>query len=198
MTLQELLLKGGIQPNGCVLIGKSNGKRRYPCITFDGKPVPGHRLAWRLSHGAIPHGLEVCHTCDNDRCVNPEHLFLATHAENMRDCAVKGRQGRRKITDDQVMEIRASTASTRKLASQYGIGHNQIARIKRGESFRHLIPNAGQHDYDRIRKFHAKSKSYSLTMRHFGITSKGTLHYILKTSQPSTEGVSHASYIPAL
>lgn len=52
-----------------------------------------HRVAWILTHGEIPPGMYLCHTCDMPRCVNPSHLFLGTQVENMRDCVQKNRHG---------------------------------------------------------------------------------------------------------
>lgn len=55
------------------------------------RPIGAHKMAWLLTHGPIPDGLSVRHTCDIPLCCNPKHLFLGTHTDNMRDMTAKGR-----------------------------------------------------------------------------------------------------------
>ncbi len=71
---------------GCIV-------RRYGVLGHDGKQVKAHRVAWGLTNGPIPNGLSVLHKCDNPPCVRPDHLFLGTQLDNMRDCSAKGRSG---------------------------------------------------------------------------------------------------------
>jgi hypothetical protein len=106
--------------------------------------IRASRAAWLFTYGVIPRGLHVLHTCDNPLCVNPAHLFLGTHRDNMRDMAIKKRaktpdsrgerNGRMRLTDAQVREIRERIAAGEKqrdLAAEYGVAQATISYVKR-------------------------------------------------------------------
>lgn len=133
----------------------SNGYGRF---SMNGHADGAHRYSWQFAHGPIPAGLVVCHRCDNPPCVNPEHLFLGTPADNMADRDAKGRgfkvgqlpsvlrphgelHYRAKLTADQVREIRSLRIeghSLSRLASRFGVGKNTIARAAKQQSWKLL------------------------------------------------------------
>ena len=65
----------------------------YGALSFKKKYWAAHRASWHLHYGPIPPGKIICHHCDNPPCTNPEHLFLGTYADNMKDASYKGRLG---------------------------------------------------------------------------------------------------------
>lgn len=121
----------------------------YGLIRVDGRNRRAHRVAWQLSHGAIPEGLRVCHTCDNPPCVRPDHLFLGTDADNMRDKTAKGRarwhrgsaNSMAKLTEALVQTIRAEAAAGvtyRAIARVHGIHFTTVGGIVRRQIWSHV------------------------------------------------------------
>lgn len=116
-----------------------------------GRQTRVHRVSWELHFGAVPPGQRVLHHCDNPACVRPEHLFLGTHLDNMRDCAAKGRKVAtapfgeahwcHKLTADQVAEIRrlhvpyGRTLSVRGLAAKFGVSKSTIGDVLTGRNW---------------------------------------------------------------
>lgn len=126
-------------PDDCWLWTASR-QGQYGCIGYAGKRERAHRISWMLNNGPIPAGMDVMHKCDNPLCVNPNHLQLGTHAENMHDRDRKGRCisppgelcGRAKLTWDDVNKIRTDYAngiSRRQLAEEHHVNVMTIRQI---------------------------------------------------------------------
>lgn len=122
----------------------------YGEVWYKGRHCKSHRVSWELMHGEIPDGLCVLHTCDNPACVNPNHLFLGTNLDNMRDKVSKNRQSRlngenhplHKLTKEQVLAIRQEYSkgdvSLKTLSKRYGIGISTAGGIVTYRAWREL------------------------------------------------------------
>lgn len=108
------------------------GHYGYAHLSVNGDGQRAHRLSYELYVGSIPEGMLVCHRCDNRKCVNPDHLFLGTNADNMRDMAAKWRC-RSKLTAEQVRQIRADGRILKEIAKDFGVSPSNICRVKKGE-----------------------------------------------------------------
>jgi len=82
------------QPDDCWEWMEGKTWAGYGAVNTKQGQYKAHRLAWELSHGPIPDGIFVLHTCDNPACCNPHHLFLGTQTDNMADMNQKGRHGK--------------------------------------------------------------------------------------------------------
>jgi hypothetical protein len=146
---QRFHQKYSINENGCwiwIAGTRANSKGvAYPRHwTDDKKSIGAHRFSFELINGQIPKGMYVCHKCDTPLCVNPNHLFIGTHHDNMRDMVLKKRsftgrgeakKGRSKLTDEQAEEIKKINISQSKIAKLFNVSQSTISRIKRGESY---------------------------------------------------------------
>jgi hypothetical protein len=153
-TLNERYLSKVIIPrdlNSCWGWKGSKSKFGYGRILLGDKKTiaAASRASWIIHFGDIPSNLEVCHSCDNPECSNPRHLFLGTHAQNMRDMARKRRgssaQGEKnhnsRLTAKKVLSIFEGLKNgiqMKILAQEYGVSAPAIRDIYRGISWRQV------------------------------------------------------------
>ncbi len=143
--LDRLLSRVTVTPDGCWFYNGPVDRDGYGRFSQDGRPVRAHRSAYRLLVGPIPPGKCVCHICDNPACINPEHLWIGTHADNAADRNAKGRQakgqrnGRAKLNCDAVRAIRAAASECTpkaEIARRFGISSRDVNKILSGEIWR--------------------------------------------------------------
>ena len=132
------------KPSNCWTWTSSTNPAGYGDFNFHGKTMLAHRLAWILTNGEVPDGMFVLHHCDNPACVNPEHLFLGRHIDNMHDCRRKNRTGRlcgddshhSKVTAADIREMvrlyESKEANQAQIADKYNIHPATVSRLVRG------------------------------------------------------------------
>ena len=128
-------------PEACWLWAAYIDPKGYGRLRVGDRMQPAPRISYELHYGAIPKGRIVCHRCDTPACVNPGHLFAGSYKDNSDDMRSKGREkkargernGFSRLSDLEVMAIRASTKSLRALAAEFGVTYGHVGKIRRGE-----------------------------------------------------------------
>ena len=134
----------------CWLWTAGIGNNGYGTLSIKNKPTLTHRYSYELHNGPIPDGLYVLHNCpggDNGACVNPAHLWLGTHLDNIADAVAKGRvrkgqeHGMAKLTEADVRQLRldyANGMSAIALEEKYGIHRNYAVDVANRRAWKHI------------------------------------------------------------
>jgi hypothetical protein len=149
LSAEERFAMSVDKTEGCWIWKASKDKNGYGIfrgmignVTF----TKAHRFSYALHTGDMLEGMQALHTCDNPSCVNPDHLFSGTNADNMRDKANKGRSrapvgekhGKAVLTERQVQRILKDPRPYAEIATQYNVKPSTIGSIKQRVSWKHL------------------------------------------------------------
>ena len=129
--------------SGCWLWNANARPDGYGYFWDGQKRVRAHRFSFELYRHSVNDDTHVLHRCDTPACVNPDHLFLGTDADNNADRKMKGRvfrprgqlSGRALLTEDDVKMIRLDRRASRTVAAAFGITHTQVLYIRRRTSW---------------------------------------------------------------
>ena len=139
-----------VTESGCWIWIAYTDKDGYGTFWKNGMSKRAHRVSYELYKTKVPEDMLVCHRCDTPSCVNPDHLFLGTISDNMKDRSIKGRNRNQegenhnmcKLSEKEILEIRDllenSPYTQRTIADDYGISYPHLSDIKLGKRWSHL------------------------------------------------------------
>lgn len=154
----RLLAKVSVAQNGCWEWTGGKNRQGYGQIGIGSRKSGGrktaraHRVSYSEFIGEIPDGHDVCHSCDNPSCINPEHLFIGTESDNMRDMYSKNRHplppercATVKLTREKVMAAkelrRKSGLPYQRIAIMFGVGKKAILDAVKGVTWKCCCEN---------------------------------------------------------
>ena len=135
-----------VPESGCWLWTGAVDDCGYGRIAVNKINKTAHRISWPLHKGDIPKNMCVCHVCDVPSCVNPNHLFLGTHASNMKDRDEKERgyvphgtqHWKCKLKETEVIKIFNDPRHRTEIANDYSITKENVTAIKSGRNWKYL------------------------------------------------------------
>lgn len=115
--------------DGCWPWTRGVGKAGYGVVRYQWVQYKTHRVAWNLTYGEIPSGLQVRHTCDNPVCCRPDHLLVGTAQDNADDRVSRGRSARLYGTNNPNGHISTETVEHIKALRADGLVFREIEKI---------------------------------------------------------------------
>jgi DNA-binding Xre family transcriptional regulator len=159
LSVKERIESRIVSKDNCWLTAYTHSKGR-PEISINGKSHILSRVVYEVYKGKHPGNLFVCHSCDNPLCINPDHLWLGTAADNRLDCKKKNRQakgstmGNSKLTEVQVSEIRDLLAkkefSHKQIGQRFGVSGRTVSSINAGTTWTHVEGIGSQIAVERV------------------------------------------------
>lgn len=123
------------QCNDCWIWTGAKNQKRYGFFKVGSKNQSAHRASWWLFNDDIPDNLQVCHSCDNPSCVNPEHLWLGSNDDNQRDKAKKGRADKKLSNEDaaKIKNLINKNVFDTSIAMEFSVSRELIRDIRVGK-----------------------------------------------------------------
>jgi HNH endonuclease len=146
-TIEQRFKEGyQVMQSGCWEWTKGRKSGGYGCLRVGDSTMTAHRYSYELVHGPVKDGLYVLHSCDNPPCVNPAHLRLGSHQENMQDAVERNynRKGENhyshKVTEKEVRAIRAlaGTMSQVEISKLFGLSKGSVNHIISRKKWKHI------------------------------------------------------------
>lgn len=130
--------------SGCWLWTGPVSEKGYGYMQIRRKKHKAHRVSYETATGVCPGPLLVLHRCDTPACVNPDHLWLGTQAENMRDMVSKGRSStgethwNARLNEADIFAIRSSTETSGALGRKLGVSNQTVCKIRARQKWAHV------------------------------------------------------------